>query len=80
MKKMPEKSGEPQLRIPLSRLKRVVRPEVRFEFQIPTAVPKEKVDFYMWEKLKRICKALSKNGLKVTPVIPAEYADREPAK
>jgi hypothetical protein len=59
----------------LSHLRRVIKPEVRFEFQIPEGVPKDKIDMYVWEKLKNVCRGLSKNGMKVTPVVPLEYAD-----
>jgi hypothetical protein len=60
---------------PASRFRRVIMPEVRFEFQIPEGVPKDKMDMYVWEKLKNVCRGLSRNGMKVTPVVPPEYAD-----
>jgi len=51
----------------------VLRPEIRWEFAIPDDVPKENIRVYAWEKLRRVCRALSKSGVNVTPVIPPEY-------
>ena len=53
---------------------RALNTEVRFEFAIPDQVPQDKSDRYVWEKMKRMCRGLSKNGIKVTPVVPAEFA------
>jgi hypothetical protein len=57
--------------------KRAATTEVRFEFSIPNKVPADKVEMYFWEKLKRICRGLSKDGMKITPVVPTRYIDRE---
>ena len=51
----------------------VLNPEIRFEFTIPDTLPAENASIYAWEKLRRLCRVLSKNGLKVLPVIPKEY-------
>jgi hypothetical protein len=58
------------------KIKKVISPEIRFEFTIPSDVPPDKIDMYMWGKLKIICRNLSKNGLKVTPAVPTRYMDR----
>jgi len=52
---------------------KVINPDIRFEFSVPDDVPTENMGLYAWEKLRRICKVLSKSGLKVTPVIPRAY-------
>jgi hypothetical protein len=65
-KKAKEKPGQK-----FSRRRRIVEPAVRFEFSIPEGVPEYNEDMYIWEKLRRLCIGLSKNGLKVTPILPA---------
>ena len=64
------KKGKPAQKF--SRRRRIIEPAVRFEFAIPEGVPARNEDLYIWEKLRRLCTGLSKNGMKVTPVIPAD--------
>jgi hypothetical protein len=65
-----------RMSVKMSTKTRIIQPEVRFEFRIPEGVPADQIDVYVWEKLKRICRGLSKNGMVVTPVVPQKYADR----
>jgi hypothetical protein len=51
----------------------VLNPEIQWEFTIPDGIPEVNIGVYAWEKLRRVCRTLSKSGLKVTPVIPPEY-------
>ena len=51
----------------------VLNPKSRWEFTIPDGIPDVNVGVYAWEKLRRVCRTLSKSGVKVTPVIPHEY-------
>lgn len=58
-----------------SKRKKAIFAEVRFEFNIPDGVPHDKINMYAWEKLKRLCRGLSKNGMKAIPVVPDEFID-----
>jgi hypothetical protein len=58
-----------------SRFRRAVDVSVRFDYSIPDDVPASKIDMYIWEKTKRLCKGISKYGLVVTPTVPREYQD-----
>ena len=53
--------------------RRVLRTEVSFDYLIPADIPADKVTMYMREKTLRLCAGLSKNGVIITPVIPAEF-------
>jgi hypothetical protein len=55
--------------------RRVIETEVRFDFSIPNDVAPDKTDLYIWGKLNRLCRGLSKNGLKVTPIVPPQFKD-----
>jgi len=54
---------------------KVLNPEIRFEFTIPDDIPKENVGVYAWEKLRRVCRSISTNGVKAIPVIPKAYTE-----
>jgi hypothetical protein len=55
------------------KMRKIITSEVRFEFVIPDGLPKDSANQYMWGKLQIICRNLSKNGLRVTPLVPREY-------
>ena len=75
---MEQVAAKAKVRKPVKR-KRAIVTEVRFEFLIPDEVAEGKIDIYAWEKLKRLCRGLGKNGgVKVIPVIPARYMDPKP--
>lgn len=71
---MVEATKQPEKKIKIKREK-VIATQVRFEFTIPDDVPQNRADMYIWEKLKRLCRGLSKKGLKVIPIVPSEFAD-----
>ena len=49
--------------------KRSLTEELRFEFTIPPDVPKDKIDVYANERLKKICEKLNRiNGLTVVHI------------
>jgi hypothetical protein len=59
---------------PKPKMRKVITSEVRFEFVIPENIPADNANRYMWGKMQIICRNLSKNGLKVIPLVPSEYA------
>lgn len=49
--------------------KRSLTEKIRFEFTIPADVPKDKIEVYANERLKKICEKLNRiNGLSVTHI------------